>query len=292
MDRPTVSTRLRQLAPIVLVGLAVLLLLRVGYDLSLSRAPETENAPNSTEPNDAVSTTPPSPTRSAEGLTRWTIASGPPVGDTQWSLAVTTVAGLYCAELSTSRGPTVRSCGHDGHELQVLRSPAGADRTFVFGPVSRKVERVWIEMQDGRVVNGIAYTVSRKVGAPFGLYLLVVRSISTGEILAVDKQGLVVGSAHYSAGFPSIPGSGRLDGYGNIIGYVRPYRGPTPPPGRPARLGAIRYFLGASLANVKPEIRQWWSDRPRPESDPAIIREWWSAYPLTRWIPHEEATTP
>jgi hypothetical protein len=178
------SKRLRRLARIGLMGLAVLLLLRIGYGLSWNQTEETENTPGGgAKPTAATSAASP-----AQPTERVVISIGRALGS-NWKLIVTTRGGKLCAELFSSVGAnntTRSSCGHDGRSLEVVQNSAGSARRFLFGPLPTKAERVWMTLQGGQIIDGNVFAVPRYVGAPFSLYLLVVKNVSPREVVAVD----------------------------------------------------------------------------------------------------------
>lgn len=269
----------RKLPPValtILFGMGALLLLRIGYGLLFDRAEESASGPEN--PAEASPTAP--ILRSPAPPEEITVSSGHVFGR-PWSLAVVIIDGDLCARL-VSALTTIRSCGLDGPSLQVLQTSAGGGRAFLFGPLSAKAEGVWMRLQHGRVVTGSVFDVPQSVDASFDLYLLIVKRLGPGEVIAVNRGGLLVGHAHVSTSSGAERPYGWVDAFGNVIGYV-----PGPgdwgfaPPGQAARLQDVRVFLIAPLTQVRAEVRSWWTERPGAEGSPSAIQEWWSEYPLT-----------
>lgn len=175
---------------------------------------------------------------------------------------------------------TTSSCGYDGSGVQVARASVGTGRTFLLGSLPSKAARVWMALQDGRVVGGSLFPVLDSVGAAFSLYLLPVDDLGPGEVAAVDKMGLLVDHAHVSTSGEAGRPVGVLDAYANIIGFVPIGDWDLPPPGRPAHLQDIRVYLLAPLSRVLPEVKVWWANRPRQRADSEAVTTWWSAYPV------------
>ncbi|MGH2652883.1 MAG: hypothetical protein ACRDHV_00845 [Actinomycetota bacterium] len=169
--------------------------------------------------------------------------------------------------------------------MQVVRASAGAGGSFLFGGLPREAERVWMAVQDGRVVGGNGFPVPPSAGEDFGLYLLTVENMGPGEVVAVNSAGLLVGHAHVSTSGEAGRPVGVLDAYGNVIGYVPVGDWAVPPPGRPARLADIHVYLLAPMTGVLPKVKEWWADRPGRDATVEAARSWWSAYPVGGLLP-------
>lgn len=271
------NRRLLQTGFVVLVGAGTILLLRVGYGVLFDRS-ESPSGGSANPP--VVSPAVPRTGAAGGGVI---ISSGRNFG-MLWSLAVRASARGFCLELA-SAGGTTSSCAPDSRSLQVLQRGAGSGLTLLFGSLPRRADQVWMALQDGRLVSGSVFRVPESLGVPFGLYLLPVRNLAPGEVVAVDKTGLLVDHAHVSTSDEPGRPVGWLDAYGNLIGYVPIGDWTLPPPGRPARLDDIRDFsLQAPLTRMRPQVEGWWADRPGPSASPEAIKAWWSRYPLTELV--------
>jgi hypothetical protein len=272
--------RLIDIGIVAIIAAVALLLLRVAaLRLFPERLEEGGNRPEGRVSREPISAVPTAtmPTPQALGPGRTIVARGEAFG-TPWTLAVNSRAG-FCVELIRAR-ETTGSCGADGMSVQVIQTDAPAGRTVYFGAVPKRTAQVWMAFQDSRVVKGQVLAVPEKADAPVSLFLLPPVTPDSGEVVAVDGRGLLVGYADVSRSGGAGRPVGVVDAYGNVIGYVPVGDWARPPPGRHATLQDIRHFLLVPLARIHRDVEAWWSNRPAFDAKDRAVRSWWAAYPV------------
>lgn len=275
MNRRTIDVAIIAL----IVAVALLLLRVVALRLFPEELEEVGSRPEgrvSREPISAVPTTT-MRTPPAVGPGRTVVARGEAFG-TPWTLAVASRAG-FCVELIRAR-ETTSSCGVDGLSVRVVQTDAPAGRTVYFGTVPKRTARVWMTFQDSRVVKGTVNAVPESIDAPVSLYLLPPVIPDSGELIAVDGRGFLVGYAHVSRSGEAGRPVGVVDVYGNVIGYVPVGDWARPPPGRNTILQDIRHFLLVPMSRIRPEVKAWWVSRPALGAQDEAVKSWWAAYPV------------